>query len=69
MKQKGFVKSQYQNFNSFLRELPTDELYEKVMDVCECNITEAKGFVEQFMEMADKYLSNSDLEERYCPAV
>ena len=62
MKQKGFVKSQYQNFNSFLRELPTDELYEKVMDVCECNITEAKGFVEQFMELADKYLSNSDLE-------
>ena len=62
MKQKGFVKSGYQNFSSFLRELPTDELYEEIADTCECGVTEAKGFVEQFIETADKYLNNSDFE-------
>lgn len=62
MKQKGFVKSEYQNFSSFLRELSTDELYEEIADTCECSMTEAKGFVEQFIETADKYLNNSDLE-------
>ncbi|MEY8396453.1 hypothetical protein AALB64_16845 [Lachnospiraceae bacterium 45-P1] len=62
MKQKGFVKSEYQNFSSFLRELPTDEFYEEIVDACECGVTEAKGFVEQFIETADKYLNNSDLE-------
>lgn len=62
MKQKGFKKNEYQNFNSFLRELPTDELYEKIMCVCECSMTEAKGFVEQFIENADKYLNNTDLD-------
>lgn len=62
MKQKGFVKSEYQKFSSFLRELPTDEFYEEIADVCECSLTEAKGFVEQFIETVDKYLSNSDLE-------
>ena len=62
MKQKGFIKSEYQNFNSFLKELPTDGFYEEVMDACECNMMEAKGFVKQFIEIADKYLNNSDLE-------
>lgn len=62
MKLKGFVKSQHQDFNSFLRELPTDELYEKIACACECSMTEAEGLVEQFMEHADKYLNHSDLE-------
>lgn len=62
MKQKGFAKSEYQNFKSFLRELPTDEFYEEIVDICECGITEAKGLVEQFIETADKYLNNSDFE-------
>ncbi|MCI9487915.1 MAG: hypothetical protein HFI64_13335 [Lachnospiraceae bacterium] len=62
MKQKGFAKIEYQNFNSFLRELPTDGLYEEIADACECSMTEAKGFVEQFIETADQYLHNSDLE-------
>ncbi len=62
MKQKGFIKSQHQNFNSFLKELPTDELYEKIACACECSMTEAEGLVEQFMEHADKYLNHSDLE-------
>lgn len=62
MKQKGFVKSEYQNFKSFLRELPTDELYEEIEAACECSMTEAKGFVEHFIESANKYLSSSDFE-------
>lgn len=62
MKQNGFVKSEYQNFKNFLRELPTDELYDEIVDACECSMAEAKELVECFIESADKYLCNADFE-------
>lgn len=62
LKQKGFTRSEYQQFRGLLYELPTDNLYQEVADACDCGVMEAKKLVEQFIQSADTYLSGTDVE-------
>ncbi|MCB7067787.1 hypothetical protein LI031_28455 [Enterocloster citroniae] len=68
-KQKGLLKSEYQQFRSFLKELPTDELYSEISDACDCSVKESEEYVKMFIQRADSYLNATDLESEIISSI
>lgn len=61
-KQRGLVKSEYQQYRSFLKELPMAELYSEISEACECSMKDSEEYVKMFIQRADSYLNAADLE-------
>lgn len=68
-KQRGLVKNEYQQFRSFLNELPTNELYSEISDACDCSIKESEEYVKMFIRRADSYLDVTDLESEIISSI
>lgn len=68
-KQRGLVKNEYQQFRSFLKELPTDELYSEISDACDCSMKESEEYVKMFIRRADSYLDVTDLESEIISSI
>ena len=62
MKAVGFSRSTAQKFNELIKNLPNQDIYEEIERSCGCEIEEAKALVERFIEQADKFLCDEDIE-------
>ena len=62
MKAAGFSRSTAQKFNELIKKLPNQDIYEEIERSCGCEIEEAKALVERFIEQADKFLCDEDIE-------
>ena len=62
MKAAGFSRSTAQKFNELIKNLPNQDIYEEIERSCGCEIEEAKALVERFIEQADKFLCDEDIE-------
>lgn len=62
MHQKGYVRNEYRQIKDFLSALQTADLYEELSTACDCNLEEAKQYINDFLACADSYVSGKTLE-------
>lgn len=62
MHQQGYIRNEYRQIKDFLSALPTAELYEELSTACDCNVDEAKQYINDFFTCADSYVSGTTLE-------
>jgi len=60
--QNGFVRNEYQQIKTFLKDLQTTDLYEDISISCECSLDEAKQYLEDFMNRADNVVIGKTIE-------
>lgn len=62
LRQSGLSVKETQHCQTFLRELPEETVYQEIVDAYGCTETEAQEYLSAFIEQADSYLTESDLD-------
>lgn len=62
LRQQGLSKKEAQHCQSFLKDLPTETLWQTVAAACGCSEEVARGYIDTFITQAESYLSKSDVE-------
>lgn len=62
LREKGLTKKEAQKCLGYLKEIPEDTIVEEFMDVYDCNESEAKEYVNSFIEHAESYLADDDFD-------
>ena len=62
LRENELTKREAQRCKHFLESIPTETLIQNLADAYACTESEAKGYVDGFIEHADTYLSESDLD-------
>lgn len=62
LRNNGLSKKEAQHCQAFIKELPLHNLYEEISQMCLCTLSDAKKYVDEFIELADSYLSANDVE-------
>lgn len=62
LRQSGLSVKEAQHCQTFLRELPEKTIYQEIMDAYGCTETEAREYLSDFIEQADSYLTESDMD-------
>lgn len=62
-KQRGIAKREWQNFRSFLYQIRTDDLIEKIAAACACTKIEAGQYLSDFMDRAAEFIDGKSIEE------
>lgn len=62
-KQRGIAKREWQNFRSFLYQIKTDDLIEKIAAACACTKIEAGQYLSDFMDRATEFIDGKSIEE------
>jgi len=58
----AFVKKEVQKFQEFLKEMPDEDFYQEIADICVCSVDEAKAYADDFVQKAETYLLAEDVE-------
>lgn len=61
LQQQGLGKNEARRCLSYLNSLETSTLYDEVAENCDCSIEDAKKYVFEFIEQAEKSLSGTDI--------
>lgn len=56
------TKREAQSCQAFLKKLPVLTIYDEISEAYSCSLDEAKKYVSDFIEMADSYLTEADLD-------
>lgn len=62
LRQGGLSVKETQHCQAFLRELPEKEIHQEIIDAYECTEKEAEEYLSAFVEQADSYLTESDID-------
>lgn len=62
LRQQGLSKKEAQHCQAFLKNLPTETLWQTVASACSCSEEVARGYIDTFITQAESYLSQSDIE-------
>lgn len=62
LRQLGLSKKEAQKCQEYLRSLATEDLYREISEKYDCTIGEAERYAAQFIELADSYLNESDID-------
>ena len=62
LRQRGLSVKETQHCQTFIRELPEETVYQEIMDAYGCTEAEAQEYLSAFIEQADSYLTESDLD-------
>lgn len=62
MHQQGYIRNEYRQIRDFLSALPTAELCEELSTACDCNVEEAKQYIDDFFTCADSFVAGTTLE-------
>lgn len=62
LRQGGLSVKETRHCQTFLREMPDQTVYQEIMDAYGCTEAEAQGYLYAFIEQADSYLTESDLD-------
>lgn len=62
LRQSGLSVKETQHCQTFLREMPDQTVYQEIMDAYGCTEAEAQGYLYAFIEQADSYLTENDLD-------
>ena len=62
LRQQGLSKKEAQHCQAFLKDLPTETLWQTVASACGCSEEVARGYIDTFIAQAESYLSQSDIE-------
>ena len=62
LRQQGLSKKEAQHCQAFLKDLPTETLWQTVASACGCSEEVARGYIDTFITQAESYLSQSDVE-------
>ncbi len=69
LQQQGFGVKEARRYLDYLRSLETSTLYDEVAESCGCSIDDAKQYVTEFIERAEKTLNGSDINVDVLSAV
>lgn len=69
LQQQGFGVKEARRYLDYLRSLETSTLYDEVAESCGCSIDDAKRYVTEFIEQAEKTLNGSDINVNVLSAV
>ncbi|MDR1706369.1 MAG: hypothetical protein LBR46_00020 [Prevotella sp.] len=62
LRQQGLSKKEAQHCQSFLKNLPLQTIFQEIADAYACTEAEAQEYVLAFIEQADSYLAENDLD-------
>ncbi|WP_026893374.1 hypothetical protein [Lacrimispora aerotolerans] len=62
LRQQGLSKKEAQHCQSFLKNLPLQTIFQEIADAYACTEAEAQEYVLTFIEQADSYLAENDLD-------
>ena len=57
-----FSRKDTQKFQDLLREMPAEGIYQEIADTCACSADEARSYVDSFIQQAETYLQQEDIE-------
>ncbi|MBD5083981.1 MAG: hypothetical protein HDT33_02660 [Clostridiales bacterium] len=57
-----FTKKDTQKFQELLKEIPANDFYQEIAFICNCPLNEAETYVNDFIERAETYLRQEDIE-------
>ena len=57
-----FSRKDTQKFQDLLREMPAEGIYQEIADTCACSADEARSYVDSFIQQAETYLQQKDIE-------
>ena len=57
-----FSRKDTQKFQDLLREMPAEGIYQEIADTCACSADEARIYVDGFIQQAETYLQQKDIE-------
>jgi hypothetical protein len=61
-KQNGMSKANWKMFKTFIDMLSDDSIYNEISSLCNCTKDEAKKYLKDFVEMADRAIEESDID-------
>lgn len=62
LRQSGLSVKETRHCQAFLREIPEETVYQEIMDAYGCTEAEAQEYLSAFIEQADSYLTESDID-------
>ncbi len=62
LRERGLTKKEAQKCLGYLKEIPEDTIVQEFMKAYDCNESEAKEYVNSFIEHAESYLTNDDFD-------
>ena len=68
-KRRGLTTAAHNQILAYLKELPDKEFVEELATNCDLSESEAREFVEQFVQRASSYLDASDFEDKMLLAI
>ena len=57
-----FSRKDTQKIQDLLREMPAEGIYQEIADTCACSADEARSYVDSFIQQAETYLQQEDIE-------
>jgi hypothetical protein len=63
-KTRGLIRNEYKKFRDFLDAIPVDDITHQIETKCYCSNTEAKELLDEFLNVARKYVDGDSLEDK-----